>query len=51
MFVGALVGKKLLASLNQRLFENLALGLSALAAVDLIFRWSTFLATAFRSGP
>lgn len=51
VFVGALVGKKLLASLNQRLFENLALGLSALAAVDLIFRWSTFLATAFRSGP
>lgn len=51
VFVGALVGKKLLASLNQRLFENLALGLSALAAIDLLFRWSTFLATAFRSKP
>jgi uncharacterized membrane protein YfcA len=51
VFAGAFVGRKLLASINQRLFENLALGLSALAAVDLIFRWSTFLATAFRSSP
>jgi uncharacterized membrane protein YfcA len=34
---GALLGRKLLARLNQRWFENLALGLAAAAGVKLLF--------------
>ena len=37
VLVGALVGKKILAKLNQKLFENLALGLSAAAGLRLLF--------------
>ena len=34
---GAVMGRKLLVKVDQRLFENLALGLSALAGVKLLF--------------
>jgi len=37
VFVGALLGRKVLARTNQKLFENLALGLSALAGIKLLF--------------
>ncbi len=37
VFVGTWLGRKLLAKLNQRLFENLALGLSAVAGLKLLF--------------
>lgn len=37
VFVGALLGRRLLPKINQRLFENLALGLSAAAGVKLLF--------------
>lgn len=36
VLVGALLGRKLLARINQQLFENLALGLSALAGLKLL---------------
>ncbi len=49
VLTGGLVGRKLLAKINQRWFENLALALSALAAIELIFRLSTFLFTKLRS--
>ncbi|HWA10321.1 MAG TPA: sulfite exporter TauE/SafE family protein [Opitutaceae bacterium] len=49
VFAGALVGRKLLATINQRWFENLALALSALAAVDLVFKVSTSLVGWLRS--
>jgi uncharacterized membrane protein YfcA len=35
--IGALVGRKLLAGINQRWFENLALALAAIAGVRLLF--------------
>jgi uncharacterized membrane protein YfcA len=36
VLVGALVGKRILARINQRWFENLALGLAALAGLKLL---------------
>jgi uncharacterized membrane protein YfcA len=40
---GALVGRRLLHRLNQRLFENLALLLSVMAALELMFKFSSHL--------
>ena len=37
VFLGAWVGKKILVKMNQRVFENLALGLSAAAGLKLLF--------------
>ena len=37
VFIGALAGRKILVKIDQRLFENLALGLSALAGLKLLF--------------
>jgi hypothetical protein len=37
VIVGALVGRVILHRINQKLFENLALGLSAAAGVKLLF--------------
>ena len=37
VWLGAWAGRKLLRRLNQKLFENLALGLSALAGLHLLF--------------
>ena len=37
VFLGAILGRKLLPKMNQRLFENLALGLSAAAGIRLLF--------------
>ena len=37
VFIGALLGRKILVKIDQRLFENLALGLSALAGLKLLF--------------
>ncbi len=37
VFLGAMMGRKLLPKMNQRLFENLALGLSAVAGIRLLF--------------
>jgi uncharacterized membrane protein YfcA len=37
VFLGAIVGRRLLPKINQKLFENLALGLSAVAGVKLLF--------------
>ncbi len=37
VFVGAFLGRKLLVKLDQRLFENLALGLAAAAGLKLLF--------------
>lgn len=37
VFLGAMLGRKLLPKINQRLFENLALGLSAVAGIRLLF--------------
>jgi uncharacterized protein len=37
VFAGAFLGRKLLAKINQKLFENLALGLAAVAGLKLLF--------------
>lgn len=37
VFAGALLGRKLLVGINQKLFENLALGLAAAAGLKLLF--------------
>jgi uncharacterized protein len=37
VFIGAMLGRKLLPKINQKLFENLALGLSAVAGIRLLF--------------
>ena len=37
VLLGALVGRRLLPKINQRVFENLALGLSAVAGLRLLF--------------
>ena len=37
VLVGALLGKKILVRMNQKLFEYLALGLSAVAGVKLLY--------------
>ncbi|MBS0631733.1 MAG: sulfite exporter TauE/SafE family protein [Verrucomicrobia bacterium] len=37
VLIGTLLGKKILAGIDQRRFENLALGLAALAGVKLLF--------------
>ena len=36
VWLGAWAGRKILQRINQKLFENLALGLAALAAVKLL---------------
>ncbi len=51
VFAGAWVGRKILHRINQRLFENLALVLSALAALELIFKFSSHLRITLASGP
>ncbi len=43
VFAGAWVGRMILHRINQRVFENLALLLSALAALELIFKFSAYL--------
>jgi uncharacterized membrane protein YfcA len=43
VFAGAWLGRIILHRINQRLFENLALLLSALAALELIFKFSAHL--------
>lgn len=43
VLVGALIGRKVLPKIDQRLFENLALGLAVLATLDLIFKFSALL--------
>ncbi len=37
VFLGAMLGRALLPRINQKLFENLALGLSAVAGIRLLF--------------
>lgn len=37
VFIGAMIGRRLLPLINQKLFENLALGLSAVAGIRLLF--------------
>jgi uncharacterized membrane protein YfcA len=37
VLIGAMLGRKLLPMINQKVFENLALGLSAVAGVRLLF--------------
>ncbi|HEX2853525.1 MAG TPA: sulfite exporter TauE/SafE family protein [Opitutaceae bacterium] len=37
VFAGAMIGRKLLVGINQKLFENLALGLAAAAGLKLLF--------------
>ena len=37
VFLGAWLGRKILVKMDQRLFENLALGLSAVAGVKLLW--------------
>lgn len=37
VFIGAYFGRKLLVKINQRVFENLALGLAAVAGIKLLF--------------
>ena len=37
VFLGAMLGRKLLPKINQKLFENLVLGLSAVAGIRLLF--------------
>jgi uncharacterized membrane protein YfcA len=37
VFGGAWVGRHILKKMNQRVFENLALGLSAVAGLRLLF--------------
>ena len=37
VFAGALVGRRILPKINQKVFENLALGLSAVAGLRLLF--------------
>jgi uncharacterized protein len=43
VLVGAWLGRKMLPRINQRLFENLALGLAVAATLDLVFRFSAML--------
>ena len=51
VFAGAWLGRKILHRMNQRFFEDLALVLSALAALELIFKFSSHLRLALASGP
>jgi uncharacterized membrane protein YfcA len=51
VFAGALLGRKLLPRINQRLFENLALALSTVAALELMFKFSSHLRIALASLP
>lgn len=37
VLAGALLGRRILTHLNQKLFENLALGLSAAAGLKFLF--------------
>jgi len=46
VFAGAWLGRIILVKMNQRVFENVALWLSALAALDLIFKLSAKLTAA-----
>jgi uncharacterized protein len=43
VLAGALLGRKLLPKINQRLFENIALTLAVVAAIDLVFKLSSLL--------
>lgn len=43
VFAGALVGRKILHRINQRWFDNVALVLSAIAALELMFKFSSHL--------
>lgn len=51
VFLGAWLGRKVLHRINQRWFENLALVLSALAALELMFKFSSHLRIALASAP
>ena len=51
VFAGAWLGRKILHRMNQRLFENAALVLSALAALELMFKFSSYLRIAVTSLP
>jgi uncharacterized membrane protein YfcA len=51
VFAGALLGRKILHRINQRLFENLALFLSAMAALELMFKISSHLRIALACFP
>jgi uncharacterized membrane protein YfcA len=42
VLAGVWLGRRIVAKVNQSLFENLALGFSALAALELIFKLSSF---------
>jgi uncharacterized membrane protein YfcA len=41
VFLGAILGRWLLGRINQRWFENVALALSVLAALELLFKISS----------
>lgn len=49
VFAGAWYGRRVLHRINQRLFENLALVLSAVAALELMFKFSSHLRIALTS--
>jgi uncharacterized membrane protein YfcA len=51
VIAGAWMGRKVLHRINQRIFENLALALSTLAALELIFKFSSHLRMALASLP
>lgn len=51
VFAGAFLGRKVLHHINQRWFENLALLLSVIAALELMFKFSSHLRIALASAP
>jgi uncharacterized membrane protein YfcA len=51
VIVGAWFGRKILHRIDQRLFENLALGLSVIAALELMFKFSSHLRIALACCP
>lgn len=51
VLAGALLGRNILHRINQRLFENLALFLSAVAALELMFKFSSHLRIALTYVP
>lgn len=48
VFAGAWYGRRLLGKINQKLFENLALGLSVVASLELMVRVSAHVSEWFR---
>lgn len=48
VFAGAWYGRRLLTKINQRVFENLALGLSVAASLELMFKVSVRISGWFR---